>query len=76
MKMVRIYPIAVRAMNLPPTFRFSHALALIGSLWGPDIVWVIVLYCGYKTRKLLENMPLLALVTISVVIVSLILATQ
>ena len=64
------------SLNLPPTFRFSHALALIGSLWGPDIVWVIVLYCGYKTRKLLENMPLLALVTISVVIVSFILATQ
>ena len=64
------------SLTLPPTFHFSHTLALIGSLWGPDIVWVIVLYCGYKTRKLLENMPLLALVTISVVIVSFILATQ
>ena len=61
---------------LPPTFRFSHAFALIVSYWGPDIVWVIVLYCGYKLRKLLENMPLLALVTISVVIVSFFLATQ
>ena len=61
---------------LPPTFHFSHALALIGSFWGPDFVWVIALYCGYKTRKLLENMPLLALVTICVVIVSLFLATQ
>ena len=77
-----IVAIAVRvcyshsSLNLPPTFRFSHAFALIGSLWGADIVWVIVLYCGYKTRKLLENMPLLALVTIFVVIVSFILATQ
>ena len=23
---------------LPPIFRFSHALALIGSFWGPDFV--------------------------------------
>jgi len=58
------------SLTLPPTFHFSHTLALIGSLWGSDIVWVIVLYCGYKTRKLLENMPLLALVTISMVIVT------
>ena len=50
--------------------------ALIASYWGPDFVWVIVLYCGYKLRKLLEKMPLLALVTIYVVIVSLFLATQ
>ena len=61
---------------LPPIFRSSHTLALIASYWGPDFVWVIVLYCGYKLRKLLENMPLLALVTICVVIVGLVLATQ
>ena len=61
---------------LPPIFRFSHTLALIASYWGPDFVWVIVLYCGYKLRKLLEKMPLLALVTICMVIVSLFLATQ
>ena len=29
---------------LPPIFRFSHALALIVSFWGPDFVWAIVLY--------------------------------
>ena len=40
---------------LPPIFRFSHTLALIASYWGPDFVWVIVLYCGYKLRKLLEK---------------------
>ena len=60
---------------LPPTFRFSHALALIVSYWGADLVWVIVLYCGYKLRKLLENLPLLALVTITLVIVGVKLAT-
>ena len=59
-----------------PIFRFSHTLALIASYWGPDFVWVIVLYCGYKLRKLLEKMPLLALVTICMVIVSSFLATQ
>lgn len=57
----------------------SVVIVLIGSLWGPDIVWVVVLYCGYKLnklRKLLENVPLLALVTISVVVVSLFLASN
>ena len=38
-----------------PIFRFSHALALIASYWGPDFVWVIALYCGYTLRKLLEK---------------------
>ena len=69
-------PAPAGSLTLPPTFHFSHTLALIGSLWGADIVWVIVLYSGYKTGKLLENMPLLALVTISMVIVSFTLATQ
>ena len=41
---------------LPPIFRFSHALALIVSFWGPDFVWAIVLYCGYKLRKLLNSL--------------------
>ena len=26
------------SLTLPPTFHFPHTLALIGSLWGPDIV--------------------------------------
>ena len=31
----------------------SVIIVLIGSLWGPDIVWVVhvVLYCGYKLLK-------------------------
>ena len=42
--------------SLPPIFRFSHALALIVSFWGPEFVWAIVLYCGYKFRKLLNSL--------------------
>ena len=41
---------------LPPIFRFSHALALIVSFWGPDFVWAIVLYCGYKLKKILNSL--------------------
>ena len=65
-------------VDLPPTFCVSRVLACYASVWGPEYLWTIALYCGYEIRNLLEirKMPLLALVTISVVIVSSFLATQ
>ena len=66
-------------VDLPPTFCVSRVLACYASVWGPEYLWTIALYWGYKIRNLLEkleNLPLLALVTISVVIVSSFLATQ
>ena len=54
-------------MDLPPTFCVSRVLACYASVWGPEYLWTIALYWGYKIRNLLEkleNLPLLALVTI------------
>ena len=52
---------------LPPTFCVSRVLACYASVWGPEYLWTLALYWGYKIRNLLEkleNLPLLALVTI------------
>ena len=54
-------------VDLPPTFCVSRVLACYASVWGPEYLWTIALYWGYKIRNLLEkleNLPLLALVTI------------
>ena len=66
-------------VDLPPTFCVSRVLACYASVWGPEYLWTIALYWGYKIRNLLEKLeklPLLALVTISLVFVSSLLATQ
>ena len=67
------------ALCVPSPCSIRHACALSPSMRAIPYnshAWVIVLYCGYKLRKLLEKMPLLALVTICMVIVSSFLATQ
>ena len=54
-------------VDLPPTFCVSRVLACYASVWGPEYLWTIALYWGYKIRNLLEKLeklPLLALVTI------------
>eukprot|EP01048_Picozoa_sp_COSAG05_P009402 COSAG05_NODE_769_length_7449_cov_7.225034_2_plen_127_part_00 len=54
-------------VDLPPTFCVSRVLACYASVWGPEYLWTIALYWGYKIRNLLEkleNLALLALVTI------------
>ena len=51
----------------PPTFCVSRVLACYASVWGPEYLWTIALYWGYKIRNLLEKLEkltLLALVTI------------
>ena len=42
-------------VDLPPTFCVSRVLACYASVWGPEYLWTIALYWGYKIRNLLEN---------------------
>ena len=46
-------------VDLPPTFCVSRVLACYASVWGPEYLWTIALYWGYKIRNLLENWNLL-----------------
>ena len=43
-------------VDLPPTFCVSRVLACYASVWGPEYLWTIALYCGYKIRNLLEKL--------------------
>ena len=42
-------------VDLPPIFCVSRVLACYASVWGPEYLWTIALYWGYKIRNLLEN---------------------
>ena len=39
-------------VDLPPIFCVSRVLACYASVWGPEYLWTIALYWGYKIRNL------------------------
>ena len=65
-------------VDLPPTFCVSRVLACYASVWGPEYLWTIALYWGYKIRNLrkIRKFAVTSFSDDSLVFVSSFLATQ
>ena len=55
-EMGRMFVRSMIGQTTVPIFCVSRVLACYASVWGPEYLWTIALYWGYKIRNLLEKL--------------------